>query len=357
MKFLKLFFILSFVTLVVLSCKKQEPSMDEMIGQMLIVGVGKEDNFKTVVNQTKNGEIGGVIFFARDITDPQDISSKITRLKSASTKHIPFIAIDQEGGAVARINSQNGFSDFQSPYDVASTKTLKDAYSYYFYMAQTLKNTGFNLNFAPCVDLAVNKNSIIAKRGRAFGKNAQVVSEYAKMFSDAHHQNKVATSLKHFPGHGSPTGDTHLGLVDATKTWKQTELSPYKTLLKNPSPLQTVMVSHIFNTNWDEQYPASLSKNVAGKMLREDLKFSGVIVTDDLDMGAVKDNYTLDEIVINTINAGSDIMIFSNFNKTDLLLPKKVRKIVKRAIKNGKIAPGRIEQSYNRIMELKKQIN
>jgi beta-N-acetylhexosaminidase len=356
MKFLKLFFILSFATLIVLSCKKQEPSLDEMIGQMLVVGIGKEDNFNTVLNQVKNGEVGGVIFFERDIIEPQDITLKIGQVKSSSKKNIPFIAIDQEGGAVARINSKNGFSDFQSPKNVATTKTPQEAYSYYFYMAQTLKNTGFNINFAPCIDLAVNKNSIIAKRGRSFGKSSKVVTEYAKEFSNAHHQNKIATSLKHFPGHGSPTGDTHLGLVDATNTWKAAELAPYKNLLKNSSSLETVMVSHIFNTNWDGKYPASLSKNVVGKMLREDLKFSGVVFTDDLDMGAIRNNYTLDDIVVNAINAGCDVMIFSNYNITDLSLPKKVRKIIKRAIKNGKIAPERIEQSYTRIIELKKQI-
>ena len=129
----------------------------------------------------------------------------------------------------------------------------------YFDLAKMCKEAGFNLNFAPNVDLLINKDSIIAKKERGFSECPTVVTRYAKEVLKAHYDNGVITSLKHFPGHGSPVGDTHKGLVDASETWNEIELTPYKELCFD-NPLQMVMISHIFVEKLDDKYPASLSK-------------------------------------------------------------------------------------------------
>ena len=166
---------------------------------------------------------------------------------------------------------------------------------------------------------------------------------------------KIATSIKHFPGHGSPTGDTHLGFVDATNTYKEEELIPYMELA-NLKPTQTVMISHLYNKNIDARFPSSLSYNTIEKFLRIQTDFKGVTITDDLDMGAIRKNYELYEIVPLAINAGENVLLFSNRGNGDDKLAKKINLIIKNELIEGLILPSNILESYKKIIKLKKEI-
>ncbi len=328
--------------------------LDTKIGQMIIVGF-KGDNvksrgFKQVQKQLKKGEISGVILFSRNIKSKNDLI-QINNEFLKSSEIVPFISIDNEGGQIQRYD----FIQTKSAKEIAklSEKQTREEYQK---MAKLEQELGFNLNFAPCVDLEINKNSIIAKKERSYGENSDTVSKYAEIFIQEHNKLNIINSIKHFPGHGSVSGDTHLGFVESTNTFKNNELLPYINLL-NYDDKNMIMVSHVFNRNFDEKYPASLSKPTLKGFLRDKIGFDGVIVSDDFDMKAIKNNYSLEETLEKAINAGVNLLIFSgNISKNDKNEVKKIRKIIKNGIKTGKIDIEDINNSYERIINIKKLI-
>jgi beta-N-acetylhexosaminidase len=164
--------------------------------------------------------------------------------------------------------------------------------------------------------------------------------------------------VKHFPGHGSSLNDSHLGLVDVTETYKEKELFPYE-FLQEESLLDAVMTAHVFNKEVDEEYPATLSPNFLEDILRERIGFKGVIISDDMQMGAIADHYGKEDSIIRAINSGCDILLFSNNGQEDYNenLPYEVQNIIYQAVIDGKISKERINDSYNRIIKLKSEFN
>ena len=332
--------------------------LDEMTGQLIMTGfVGnsvKSKGFKNVLKQVKNGEITGVIFFEDNIKNKDEFIKMTSAIKNSKAKHTPFIAIDMEGGIIQRMNSKNGFKDFKSAKQTANL-SLDEAYQEYLELAKMLKEANINYNLAPCVDLSINKDSIIEKKERSFSSDPKVVTDYSAQFIKAHYENKIITALKHFPGHGTPTGDTHFGFVDGTETYSEDELYPY---LQNANlnPMQTVMISHIYNKNFDDRYPASLSYETIEKFLRVQTDFDGVIISDDLNMGAIEKNFELNEVVSLAINAGENILLFSNREKPDKNLAKKISIYIKNGLIDGDILTENINNSYKKIIKLKEQL-
>lgn len=328
-------------------------SVTKKAGQMLIVGYAGDSidslGFKKILKQIKRGEISGVILFSRNIKSKEDLilmNEKILNSNSIT----PFISIDNEGGMIQRYD----FEDTKSALEV-SKLSEEEAKKEYSKMAALEKELKINLNFAPCVDLQLDEESIISKKQRSYGKDYKVVSKYARIFVEEHNKKNIITSIKHFPGHGSIKGDTHKGLVDSTLTFQKDEIMPYFEL-KDLDKLNTVMISHIYNSNFDEKYPASLSKKTID-MLINSIGFKGVIISDDYDMGAIRKNYTFDEIIINSINAGVDILLFSNnIEGYDENLVKNFHKTIKKELKKGTIKIEDIESSYKKIINLKKNI-
>ena len=329
--------------------------LDSKIGQMIIVGFNGDNinslGYKKILKQAQKGEISGVILFSRNIKSKEDLIKMNKNLINLSPI-TPFISIDNEGGYVQRYD----FYKHKSAYEV-SRLTNKEVQKEYSKMAQIQKDLKINLNFAPCVDLAINQNSIIKTKERSYGINPNIVTNYSKIFIEEHNNQGIATSIKHFPGHGSVEGDTHKGFVDATKTFKKEELKPYYDL-KEYDKLNMVMVSHIFNSNIDNKYPASLSRKTIKGLLEDEIGFKGVIISDDYDMGAIRKNYSLRDIIVNSINAGVNILLFSNnIDKNDENLALKIQKIIKKEIKLGNIKEQDIENSYQKIIELKKRLS
>lgn len=329
-------------------------SLNDKIGQMIIVGFNGDATdargFKKIEKKIKKGEVSGIIYFGKNITSASNVIQMNKKLKRIS-KIKPFIAIDNEGGNIQRYQ----FSKYLPAKYIPKLDEDK-ARKHYKIMAYEMKKLGFNTNFAPVVDLEINEHSIISKKLRSFSDDPDTVSKYASIFIEEHNKQGIITSIKHFPGHGSAIGDTHKGFVDATRTFMKTELEPYQNL-KNYNKMNMVMVSHIFNSDFDNKYPASLSKKTID-ILKNDIGFNGVIISDDLDMGAVRKNYSLDEIVINSINSGVNILLFSeNIGEFDPKISNKVRKIIKKQIKKGNIKESDIDKSYNKIIKLKSYMN
>ena len=326
--------------------------LDSKISQMIMIGFDgnnvKSKDFKYILKNINS--ITGVILFERNIQDIKELN-KMNQLLKDNSRITPFIAIDNEGGQILRFD----FADIKSAKEV-SKMNLSDAKKEYTKLAQANYEAGINLNFAPVVDLLINKDSIINKKERAYSKDYRIVSKYAKILIDEHSKYRIITSLKHFPGHGSAKGDTHLGFVDNTDFFEMDELMPYY-ILKDTDKTTMVMVSHIFNGNIDKKYPASLSDKTINGLLKGYIGFKGVVISDDYDMGAIRDNYSLNEIVTRAINSGVDILLFSNnINYYDKKIFKKIHKIIKREIKKGNIKEQDIDKSYEKIIRLKQSI-
>jgi beta-N-acetylhexosaminidase len=222
-------------------------------------------------------------------------------------------------------------------------------------MAYELSSVGINYNLAPVVDLALNrKNKVIYKLGRSYGSTPDEVVRYSSIFINAMHQYGVLTSLKHFPGHGSSLGDTHKGFVDVTKLWQPKELMPYQKL-NQIGLIDTVMVAHVFNSRLDPKYPATLSKRTVNGLLRQKLGFDGVVITDDLQMGAITHKYSLRNVLKLAINAGDDILLFGNqLSVKSMVSPKKLVETVIDLIQSGEVSMENIERSNERIDRLKR---
>ncbi|MCC2666540.1 MAG: nagZ 2 [Gammaproteobacteria bacterium] len=344
-------------------------ALKEKIGQMLIIGFnGMELNPEDpVVQAILAKRIGGVILFDynfqtrtydRNIRNPQQLQHLTRQLQEyARQAEMPlplFISVDYEGGKVNRLKEAYGFPKTLSAADIAKCDD-EQATKYVEEMAATLKENGININFAPVVDVNVNPdNPVIGKLGRSFSEDHQKVSHYARMFSDTYQKQGILSAYKHFPGHGSSTGDTHEGFVDVTDTWKEYELEPYRQLLQELHQGVMVMAAHVVHRGLDEKgYPASLSAAMMTDLLRNKLHFDGVIVTDDLQMKAITDHYGLEEAVQLAINAGADILVFGNQLVALPQDPQEIIDIIEQAVITGKIAESRIDEAYQRIMELK----
>ncbi|MGC4022542.1 MAG: glycoside hydrolase family 3 N-terminal domain-containing protein [Cyclobacteriaceae bacterium] len=356
----KYFFVLFWVIATQIKAQ-QIDSLDLKIGQMILIGIPEAKVDSTVLEEVKQGRVGSLIYFEKNI--PKS-SSAFAAFKKISWKYqkaasIPlFICIDQEGGKVNRLKEKYGFTRSISAASVGRFKSLDSVQFYAEATAATLAGLGINVNFAPCVDLAVNPtNPVIVKNERSYSANEDSVALFAKEVVKKHRKFGIVTALKHFPGHGSSKDDTHLGLADITNTWSERELKPYKVLIDS-NYVDGVMSSHVVNGKLDPSaLPGTLSKPVIDGILRKKLHYNGVVFSDDMQMKAIISNYGFEDAIKMTINAGVDIVcVANNVPMVDRHSVSEVHGIIKRNVQTGKIPMSRINESYQRVMRLKKSI-
>jgi beta-N-acetylhexosaminidase len=224
-------------------------------------------------------------------------------------------------------------------------------------MAFWFNLTGLNMNLAPVVDVNVNPASpAIGAVERSYSADPATVAAHAGWFIDEFRSRGVITVLKHFPGHGSATGDSHLGFTDITLTWGENELIPYATLLSRGN-VDGVMVGHLYNATIDSLYPATLSSAAIGGLLRGRLGYDGVVVSDAMGMRALTDLYSFEEAVVRAVGAGVDILLYTkNQDSLGGSLAKQIVDLIEARVGDGTISPSRIDESYGRIMHLKERI-
>lgn len=339
-----------------------EPSLEQMAGQMILVGFTGNSVAETasLTKLIAAGHLGGVMYLKTNVASLATVERMNAAFRAARPDLPPFIALDQEGGMVERLTAAVGFDEVPAAADIARTRNTLGAEAIYLKMAQGLKALGFNLNFGPVVDLAINPdNPVIARYKRAYGADPDIVVPYAEAFVKAHRRAGLLTSLKHFPGHGSSSSDSHEGFVDITRTWQPIELDPFRRLIAD-GDADMVMIGHLYHAKFGiapgEKQPASLSPSWIEGVLRNQLGFKGVVITDDLEMGAIRKRYTLSQSVIEAVKAGADILLFSNTVKPRLSLSDEVRDILVKAAESDPAFKARIEQSYGRIVALKATI-
>jgi beta-N-acetylhexosaminidase len=334
--------------------------LEHEIGQMLMVGIrGTQLDMELMAQtqqQVSDGEIGGIIFFKHNIKNKSQLKNFINEIQNLSPTLPLFMAVDEEGGKVRRLRKSQGFNEFPSAAYVGNNLSLEEAREIYLGMADQIHTAGLNLNLGPVVDVNTNPSSpAIGKLKRSFSSDPETVYNYSKAFVDAHHEASVLTTLKHYPGHGSSREDTHNDLTDITHSWNDQEQIPFKRLIESSS-VDMIMAGHLFNHDLDAKYPASLSYAHIQKNLRDKLGFQGVVITDDLQMGAIIKRFSLDEIIIAAVNSGSDILQFSDPLDLDDDLPAHIREVILQAIAEGEIDADRIHESYERISSLKDKL-
>lgn len=319
-------------------------SVEEKVGQMFMVRVPKENADKRVSEY----HLGGYIMFGRDFDNKakEEVINNIASWQEASD--IPMlIGVDEEGGTVNRLSTNTEFRSepFKSSQELYKEGGFDLIYEDTITKANFLKELGINVNFAPVVDVSTNPDDYIYKR--SFGKNANLTSEYAEVVVRAMKESNIASVLKHFPGYGNNT-DTHTGIaIDnrTLETFKENDFLPFEAGIKAGANI--VLVSHNIVTNMDSNNPASLSTRVH-EILRNDLGFAEVIITDDLYMDAISKNYD-SSVAVLAILAGNDLICTTDFESQ---IPEVIA-----AVEDGTISIDRINESVRRILELKLELN
>jgi beta-N-acetylhexosaminidase len=342
------------------------PSLREKIGQLLNVGFRGclPADCAPVVRDIRDHHIGGVILFDQEMADgsarrrniqsPAQVRELLAFLQSHA--RLPLLtSVDQEGGRVNRLKPDYGFPASISHEELGRIDDPAVTYRHAAATAETLASVGFNLNLAPVVDLDANPdNPIIKGKRRSFAADPEVVARHAAEFVRAHRDRGVLACAKHFPGHGSARGDTHLGLVDVTPTWHERELIPFQRLIE-AGLCDVIMSAHVFNAKLDPDRPATLSRAVITGLLRERLGFQGVITSDDMEMKAISSQYGLENSVPAAIEAGIDVLCFGNNLSYDPDIAPRAIAIVERAVTSGRIPESRIDASYQRVLTLKRK--
>lgn len=343
-----------------------EVTLDEKIGEMLMIGFRGTTIIEKnhIVNDIKNLNIGGVVLYdfdlfsngevVRNIESPKQVKALCENLQGLNDSKL-LISIDQEGGRVNRLKTTYGFPKVGVSAQYLGGLNNLDSTRYYADLtAKLLQDLGINFNYAPVVDLNINtKSPAIGAIERSYSADPKIVTEQAKVILDVYKKHGIIGCLKHFPGHGSAAADSHLGITDITKSWNEVELEPYRNLIEQQK-VEMIMTAHVYNENLDT-LPATLSKKIMNDILREDLGWEGIIISDDMHMGAIAKHYGLETAIEKAINAGVDILMFSNNSRDfyDVQAATKAVGIIKQLLKEGKITEAQIDNSYKKIKALK----
>lgn len=328
-------------------------SIEDKLGQMLIVGLEGYEMGEDAKAMIDNSHIGGFILYGSNVKDSSQLIGLTNALKLAnSSNKIPlFISVDEEGGRISRVPKEIK----KLPTNKTIGKVNSEDFSYEIggILAQEVKAYGFNMDYAPVLDINSNpKNPVIGDR--AFGSKADVVSRLGEATMRGIQQGGAIPVVKHFPGHGDTSVDSHVGLPRVENDMERLnsfELIPFKNAIDKGA--DAVMVAHILLPKLDADNPATLSKKVITDILREQLGFKGVVITDDMTMGAIVKNYDIASAAVKSVEAGSDIVLVAHgYDNAQAVLKR-----LKEAVDGGVISEERLNESVYRILKLKQKYN
>lgn len=320
-------------------------TLEEKVGQLMMVGLSGTSLDDNDIFLLKKAHVGGVILFDRNMKNKEQVKALTTSIQEQTTNPLPvFIAVDEEGGLVARMREE-----LEAPPAaevIGKTGDVNVAYEWAVKTSKNIKELGFNVNFAPVADIDSDLK-------RSYGKDADTVTKFIRSAMSGYKKENVICSLKHFPGIGKSKVDSHIegSIIDADfATLEKEDLLPFtKMINENNNDDFMIMVSHLSYPALDKEYPASISKNIIDGVLRKKLGFKGIIITDDLEMGAVSKHYDFVDMGIKTIQAGSDIALICHE-------PEHIKMVYEgllKAAKNGEISESRIDESCKRILKVK----
>lgn len=331
----------------------KELSLKEKIGQMVIIGMDTNYVTDRIKDMIINYKIGGIILYRKNFSTYQEMIKLIKELKELNKNNkVPlFIAIDQEGGRVNRMPKE--IKNLPSANKIASMGGEELVYKSTEITGQLLHESGFNLNFAPVLDVKRDGNQIVIG-DRSFSADKNVVAKCGISAIKALQKNDVLPVIKHFPGHGATKQDSHYFLPIINSPMEKIEnedMYPFSEAIKNGA--DAVLVGHLLIMNVTGIFPASLSRKFICKYIRKKYRYNGLIITDDLKMKPIKFFYGPDLAVKKAFEAGNDVIVF-RFNKDE---EKRVLNKIFNLVENDKIKKSRINKSVNRILKIKQKYN
>lgn len=320
-------------------------SKTEKIGQMVMIGIQGtkvDDDSLYMLNQY---HMGGVILFDRNMESLEQVKQLTSDLQAQSNEKVPlFIGIDEEGGDVVRMAEK--LTPAPSQKEIGATGDIEQAKTWAIKTAKSLKDMGINVNFAPVADVGSNDK-------RSYSTDANTVIDFVRAATKGYQQENIIYSLKHFPGIGKGKVDSHIdsSSIDVAKEVLMTEdILPFKTIIDESDPNDYfILVSHLKYLALDEEYPASLSSKIMTDLLRNKLGYKGIIITDDMEMGAVANHNDFRSIGVNAVKAGADIVLVCHEYKHQ----QEVYLGLLDAVNSGEISQERIDESVKRIIKVK----
>ena len=333
--------------------------------RMLMVGFrgDRVDENSDAARYVRDLHVGAIVLFDVDLTGEATIGSRnvtgreqlrqLTSQLQSWASYPLLIALDQEGGRVARLKPQYGFSPTISAQRLGAIDNRDTTWHYASLMAHEMADCGVNVNLAPVVDILRPDCPPLGKIQRCYSDDIGNIMRHAGTFIDAHHAHGVLCTLKHFPGHGSAINDSHWGFVDVTDTWSPVEMEPFATLIAQ-GKADMVMTAHIFNRNIDPDYPATLSHKTIDGLLRQQLGYDGVVLTDDLYMEGIINHYSIERALVLAINAGADLLCVGNNISTGFEADRPFRLVnmIVAAVKRGDIPVERLVEAATRVEKL-----
>lgn len=320
-------------------------SQTEKLGQMVMIGIQGtkvDDDSLYMLNQY---HMGGVILFDRNMDSPEQVKQLTSDLQAQSNEKVPlFIGIDEEGGDVVRMAEK--LTPPPSQKEIGATGDIEQAKTWAIKTAKSLKDMGINVNFAPVADVGSNDK-------RSYSTDANTVIDFVRAATKGYQQENIIYSLKHFPGIGKGRVDSHVdsSSIDVTKEILMTEdILPFKTIIDENDPNDYfILVSHLKYPALDEEYPASLSSKIMTDLLRNELGYKGIIITDDMEMGAVANHNDFRSIGVKAVKAGADIVLVCHEYEHQ----QEVYLGLLDAVNSGEISQERIDESVKRIIKVK----
>ncbi|WP_340105591.1 glycoside hydrolase family 3 protein [Rhodohalobacter sp. 8-1] len=343
------------------------PSLEEKVGQLLMIGFRGYQLADTshIHRDIAQYNLGGVILFDFDVPTGRPVrnieSSNQVKSLNASLQELAdtplLIAVDQEGGRVARLKPTRGFPETVSAEFLGELDKPDTTRMYAKEQTELLNDLGFNINFAPVVDLNINPdNPVIGSIQRSYGADPALVTKHASVVIEEHQQRNILPVIKHFPGHGSAWNDSHVGMADVTSTWVDKELEPYKSLTEAGYHFG-VMTAHVLNRALDEELPATLSHTIQTGLLRNSIGFNGILFSDDMQMEAIRSYYGLEFSIEHALNAGVDMLVFGNNSVYQPDIVPDAINIILKLVENGSVSEQRINEAYRRILETKRMLD
>ena len=320
-------------------------SQTEKLGQMVMIGIQGTKVDDDSLYMLHQFHMGGVILFDRNMDSPEQVKKLTSDLQAQSNEKVPlFIGIDEEGGDVVRMAEK--LTPPPSQKEIGATGDIEQARTWAIKTAKSLKDMGINVNFAPVADIGSNDK-------RSYSTDANTVIDFVRAATKGYQQENIIYSLKHFPGIGKGKVDSHVdsSSIDVAKEVLMTEdILPFKTIIDENEPNDYfILVSHLKYPALDEEYPASLSSKIMTDLLRNELGYKGIIITDDMEMGAVANHNDFRSIGVKAVKAGVDIVLVCH----EYQHQQEVYLGLLDAVNSGEISQERIDESVKRIIKVK----
>jgi beta-N-acetylhexosaminidase len=328
------------------------------VAELLVVGFyganARSPSARLLARQVRRGQVGGVFFVTQNIGTIDELAGLMCLFRSGANQ--PLIAIDHEGGMVQRLTAAHGLTRLPAARTVAETLSPEKARQLYAVAGQELTALGFNINLGPGLDVDDPENPVIGRPKRSYGTDPDRIAAYAGAFASGFASAGLLCAAKHFPGHGRSVSDSHHGVADISARWTEAELEPFARLFASPHPPAIVMTGHLCHARLaPDGRPATVSAPIVTGLLRQKLGYTGVVITDDVDMDAIRHLMSRGEAVVQALAAGNDLIMVKNLFGYDPLLPQRAVRWVRRAIARGTLTEAQIMAAAARVRAIRRQ--